>query len=117
MQYPDNLKGGFDTSQHQNAVTEVRRGLKLGSLCTGYGGLDIAVQKVFGAVLSWVADSDRHISKLLAARLPGVPNLGDITRIDWGHVERVDILCAGFPCQDISYAGLGAGIAHCVRNA
>lgn len=94
-----------------------RRKLRLGSLCTGYGGLDMAVQRVFDATLTWVADSDRHIAKLLEARFPGVPNVGDITRVDWRRLEPVDIVCAGFPCQDISYAGRGAGIAHCVRNA
>src|SRR6185437_12488950 len=105
MQYPDNPKGGFDAPRRQNAKTRAHRGLRIGSLCTGYGGLDAAVQKIFGAALSWVADSDRHTSKLLATRFAGVPNLGDIARIDWRRVEPVDIVCAGFPCQDISYAG------------
>jgi DNA (cytosine-5)-methyltransferase 1 len=117
MQYPDKLKGGFDAPRHQNSETRAHRGLRIGSLCTGYGGLDAAIQRIFGATLSWVADSDRHVSKLLGARFAGVPNLGDISRIDWRRVEPVDIVCAGFPCQDISYAGRGAGIAHCVRNA
>jgi len=91
--------------------------VRLGSLCTGYGGLDMAVQRVFGARLVWVADNDRHIGTLLAARHPEVPNLGDISTLDWRQVDSVDVLCAGFPCQDISFAGRGAGIAHCVGDA
>jgi DNA (cytosine-5)-methyltransferase 1 len=98
-----------------------RRGLKrtfrLGSLCTGYGGLDMAVQKVFGAQLVWVADNDRHVRQLLAVRHPDIPNLGDISTLNWTEVEPVDVLAAGFPCQDISFAGRGAGIAHCVGDA
>ena len=91
--------------------------LRLGSLCTGYGGLDMAVQQAFGTELAWVADNDRHVSKLLASRHPGIPNLGDLTQVDWQQVDPVDILCAGFPCQDISFAGRGAGIAHCVGDS
>ena len=84
--------------------------LRIGSLCTGYGGLDMAVQAVFGGHLSWCADNDRHVSNILAARYPDVPNLGDLTKLDWASVAKVEIICAGFPCQDISYSGLGAGI-------
>jgi DNA (cytosine-5)-methyltransferase 1 len=89
-----------------------RRKPRIGSLCTGYGGLDMAAQAVFGGRLTWCADNDRHVSVVLRARFPQVPNLGDLTRIDWKQIDPVDILCAGFPCQDISYAGLGAGIKH-----
>lgn len=88
------------------------RKLSIGSLCTGYGGLDMAIQKVFGCQLVWVADNDRHITRLLAMRHPSTPNLGDISQIKWQRVKPPDVLCAGFPCQDISFAGRGAGIVH-----
>jgi DNA (cytosine-5)-methyltransferase 1 len=92
------------------------RGLRIGSACTGYGGLDMAISAVLGGRLVWCADNDRHISALLAARYPGVPNLGDLTTIAWQSVEPVDIISAGFPCQDISYSGLGAGIEKGARS-
>jgi hypothetical protein len=50
------------------------RQLRSGSLCTGYGGLDLAVMAVLGARLAWCAESDRHAAAALAARYPGVPN-------------------------------------------
>lgn len=50
-------------------------GLRIGSLCTGYGGLDVAVQAVFGGSLVWVADNDPGASRILAHHHPAVPNL------------------------------------------
>ena len=87
----------------------MERGFRIGSLCTGYGGLDIAVLAVFGGRLAWCADNDKHVSTILAARYPDVPNLGDLTALTWSEVTPVDIVCAGFPCQDISFSGRGAG--------
>lgn len=95
-------------------MTEV--GVRLGSLCTGYGGLDVAVETVFGSQLVWCADNDRHVAALLDRRYPDIPNLGDLTRLDWRTVETVDIVAAGFPCQDISYNGRGAGIEKGARS-
>lgn len=84
--------------------------MKVGSLFTGYGGLDMASRAVFGGELAWVSDNHPSAVKLLAHRHPEVPNLGDITAIDWAQVELVDLIAAGFPCQDISNAGQRAGI-------
>lgn len=53
--------------------------LTAGSLCTGYGGLDLAVMAVTGAKLAWTAETDRHAVAVLEHHWPGVPNLGDIT--------------------------------------
>ena len=85
-------------------------GPRIGSLCTGYGGLDLAVELVLGGRLAWYAETDRHASTVLEHHWPGVPNLGDIRIVDWTRVEPVDVLTAGFPCQDISNAGKRAGI-------
>ena len=85
-------------------------GPRVGSLCTGYGGLDLAVELVLGGRLAWYAETDPHARTVLAARWPDVANLGDIRAVDWSTVEPVDVLTAGFPCQDISNAGKRAGI-------
>jgi DNA (cytosine-5)-methyltransferase 1 len=79
-------------------------------LCTGYGGLDLAVHAVLGGRLVWYAETDRHARTVLAARFPGIPNLGDIRAVDWSQVAPVDVLTAGFPCQNISDAGRREGI-------
>jgi len=70
--------------------------MKLGSFCTGYGGLDMAVEHHYGADLAWYSEVDKDCNNLLATRFPGVPNVGDLTTIDWDQVEPVDIMCAGF---------------------
>jgi DNA (cytosine-5)-methyltransferase 1 len=90
--------------------------LRAGSLCTGYGGLDLAVLAVLDAALAWCAETDRHASAVLAARFPGIPNLGDLTTADWAAAPPVDLVTAGFPCQDISVAGHGAGIRKGTRS-
>jgi DNA (cytosine-5)-methyltransferase 1 len=90
--------------------------LTAGSLCSGYGGLDLAVMAVTGARLAWVAETDKYAAGVLARQWPDVPNLGDVTALDWGRVPPVDLVSAGWPCQDISYAGPGAGITEGTRS-
>jgi len=77
-------------------------GPRIGSVCTGYGGLDLAVHAVLGGRLAWYAETDRHAQTVLAHRFGGVDNLGDIRTVDWTRVAAVDIVTAGFPCQDCS---------------
>jgi len=84
--------------------------MRTGSVCTGYAGLDMAVHEVLGGELVWVADIDPGASAILAHRFPSVPNLGDIGAVDWSAVEPVNVLTAGFPCQDVSCAGGRAGL-------
>ncbi|MGW7083312.1 DNA cytosine methyltransferase [Streptomyces sp. NPDC054871] len=85
------------------------RDLRIGSVCTGYAGLDDAVRAVFGGGLAWVADNDPGAALILAHRHPEVPNLGDITAVDWHDVEPVDIYIGGYPCQPFSTAGKRKG--------
>lgn len=83
--------------------------MRIGSLFSGMGGLDLAAEHIFGAEVAWHAENDKHASKVLAARWPGVPNLGDVTTIDWSQAPPVDIITAGYPCQPFSVAGTRKG--------
>lgn len=83
---------------------------RIGSLCTGFGGLDLAVEHVVAGRLAWYAETDPHARTVLAHHWPDVTNIGDIRAVDWTRVGPVEILTAGFPCQDISDAGKRAGI-------
>ncbi|GAA5102909.1 DNA cytosine methyltransferase [Haloechinothrix salitolerans] len=91
--------------------------ITIGSLCTGYGGLDLGVLTALGGgQLAWCADPAPDVAAILTTWLPGVPNLGDLRSLDWDSVEPVDVVTAGFPCQDISTAGRGAGIEKGSRS-
>ena len=83
--------------------------MKIGSLCTRYGGLDLAVEAHFNAKTIWCSEYDKHASKIIEKRFPGVPNYGDLTKIDWATVPQVDIITAGYPCQPFSNAGKRKG--------
>jgi DNA (cytosine-5)-methyltransferase 1 len=71
----------------------------IGSLCAGYGGLDLGVQAALGGTLAWHAEVDPGASRILARHWPTVPNLGDIATVNWADVPEVCVLTAGFPCQ------------------
>jgi DNA (cytosine-5)-methyltransferase 1 len=90
--------------------------LRIGSLCSGYGGLDLAVHEAIGGELAWVADIDPGASAVLAHHFPDVPNMGDVTAAEWDSVEQVDIMGGGFPCQDVSAAGARAGLKRGNRS-
>lgn len=79
--------------------------MKIGSLFSVYGGLDMAIE----GDLVWYSEIEPAACKVMAANHPGVPNLGDITKIDWDTVPPVDILTGGYPCQPFSMAGLRKG--------
>lgn len=83
--------------------------VRVGSLFAGMGGFDEAA-KVVGWRTAWVSEIEPYACALLEYFFPGVPNHGDIIQIDFTRVEPVEVLCGGFPCQDISKAGNGDGI-------
>ena len=82
--------------------------MNIGSLCSGYGGLDMAVEWVTGAHVEWVAEYDKHASTILNKHY-NVTNYGDITAVNWTELPAVDWITAGYPCQPFSHAGKRQG--------
>jgi len=80
------------------------------SLCTGYGGLDLAVEAATGLPTCAVSDVDKGARLILGHRFHDVPNIGDLTLHDftrWAGIATV--LTAGYPCQPFSAAGKRKG--------
>ncbi|WNM72829.1 DNA methyltransferase [Arthrobacter phage RedFox] len=90
--------------------------LTYAEVCAGYGGLGRAVEEVFDAELRWYSEFEPGPSAVMAHHWPGIPNLGDMTAIDWAAVEPVDILSGGTPCQDLSHAGRRRGMTDGTRS-
>lgn len=90
--------------------------LTVGALFAGYGGMEQGIAQVLPVSLSWFAEFDAAPSAVMAHHHPGVPNLGDVTKVDWSAVEPVDIITGGSPCQDLSHAGKRAGMKAGTRS-
>lgn len=119
----------MNSAEHQAERDAVARP-RIGELFAGYGGLGMGVQAVLGGEVAWYSDvckfdkdgnaghyePHRGACAILAHRFPGVPNLGDVTKVDWSTVDPVDILTGGSPCQDLSHAGRRAGMTEGTRS-
>ncbi len=90
--------------------------MKIWSLFSGYGGLELGIIAELGGEVVWHSEFDAAPSKILETRFPEIPNYGDVTKVDWSTVEPIDILCGGFPCQDVSLAGKRAGLKDGTRS-
>jgi DNA (cytosine-5)-methyltransferase 1 len=81
--------------------------LTVGSLFAGIGGFDLAAERV-GFEVRWQVEIDDYCNRVLEKHWPHVRRYGDVRNVR--DLEAVDIVCGGFPCQDISVAGKGEGI-------
>ncbi|MDX2036169.1 MAG: DNA (cytosine-5-)-methyltransferase [Isosphaeraceae bacterium] len=83
------------------------RSLRVAGLFAGIGGLELGLHRA-GHRCELLCEVDRAASAVLAARFPGVDRVDDVRSID--ELPHVDLVVAGFPCQDLSQAGRTAGI-------
>ena len=84
--------------------------MRFGSLFTGIGGLDLGLERA-GMVCAWQVEKDEYASKVLQKHWPRVQRFGDIKDVGSNQLKPVDLIVGGFPCQDISVAGRGGGLA------
>jgi len=86
--------------------------MTVGSLFAGIGGFDLAASRVWGwDCVKWQVEIDPYCQRVLAKHWPNVQRYGDINEITGEELEPVDLICGGFPCQDVSLANPeGAGL-------
>lgn len=88
-----------------------------GSTFSGIGGLDLAVEIVFGARALWQCERSAYCREVLAQHWPGVACFDDVRTIGSAHgTPRPEIICGGFPCQDVSAAGPRVGLERGART-
>lgn len=83
--------------------------LTVGSLFSGIGGMDLGLERA-GFEVKWQVENDPYAVRVLEKHWPDVTRYEDIKEVDFGRVERVDLVAGGFPCQDVSHAGPRVGI-------
>lgn len=84
--------------------------LTVGSLFSGVGGLDLGLERA-GMAVAWQCEIDPACRKVLAHRWPETHCYDDVRKVDAHNASTVDVLCGGFPCQDVSLAGPRLGLA------
>jgi len=83
--------------------------LTFGSLFAGIGGFDLGLECA-GMECRWQVEIDPFCQKVLAKHWPHVARYSDVRECGKHNLEPVDVICGGFPCQDVSLAGVRAGL-------
>ena len=85
--------------------------MTFGELFAGIGGFSLGLERA-GMTCKWQVEIDPYATAVLRKHWPDVPKHDDVRTFPPTHDDySVDLICGGFPCQDISVAGKGAGLA------
>lgn len=84
--------------------------MKLGSLFDGSGTCPLAASAV-GIIPAWASEIEPFPKAVTQSRFPKMVHLGDITKMNGAEIEPVDVITFGSPCQNLSIAGNGKGLA------
>lgn len=84
--------------------------LRVLDLFSGIGGFSLGLERTGGFETVAFCEIDPFCRRVLAKHWPDVPCFEDVTTLRGEDVGTVDVICGGFPCQDISEAGKREGI-------
>lgn len=82
--------------------------MRVGSLFSGVGGLDLGLE-LAGHEVVWQAEMDNAARAVLKRHWPDIKRYKDVGNVG-PDAAWIDLLCGGFPCQDISRAGSREGL-------
>ena len=82
--------------------------MRVGSLFSGIGGMDLGLEWA-GMKVVWQVEKNEFCRGVLLRHFPGARLFGDIHDVDPTELEPVDLICGGFPCQPVSLAGKRKG--------
>lgn len=93
--------------QNQRNGGKLGSELTVGSLFSGIGGFDKGLE-MSGMNVLWQVEIDEFCNKVLNYYWPNVERHSDVSKVE--NLPRPDLICGGFPCQDLSVAGKRAGL-------
>jgi len=84
--------------------------LRVLDLFSGIGGFSLGLERAGGFETVAFCEIEEFPRRILRKHWPSVPIFEDVTKLKGEDVGTVDVICGGFPCQDISTSGSGEGI-------